>query len=226
MNMEIKHESFVKIVQKDNGKSFLTILSSRTFKDFISKIEVIAQQATDYGYSDSKVEDDVKSGRDKFIGDLFEIFAEGFLKILSTDNRIGIFDYIPVLSADDNGVDGFGKNIEGNPCTVQIKYRGNPTYKLLERDIKQFPYQSIRNYNVDPNQKNNMFIFTNCEGLHWYTESKVFNNDLNVINGIMISSLIDNNEGFWIGFENIIVNSIKGIGVDRLSERFIQQLDN
>ncbi len=114
-------------------------------------------------------------------------FAEAFFIQFSSDNRIGVYDYKPVLAEDDNGVDGYGKNINGQPCTIQIKYRGNPTYTLKERDIKQFPYQSIINYDIDYKKSDNMIIFTNCEGLHWYTESKVFDNKIRVINGKTIS---------------------------------------
>lgn len=223
--MRIKHQSFINIIQKDYGDSFARLITKRTFNDFLKEIDSISDLSSDYGYSDSDVEDEVVTGKYKFIGDLFEIFAEIFFIQFQSDNRIGVFDYKPVPSDDDNGVDGFGKNINGLPCTIQIKYRGNSTYQLKERDIKQFAYQSIIKYDVYHKRNDTMIVFTNCEGLHWYTESKVFDNKLRVINGKMISSLIDNNEGFWNSFKNIISESIKNIGIEKLTNIFNEKIN-
>lgn len=216
----ITHQSFANIIQKDYGQSFANILVKRTFNELIKEIESLSELADQYGYADSEEEDELKTGKYKFTGDLFEIFAEVFFIQFQSDNRIGLFDYRTVPSEDDNGVDGFGKNINGLPCTVQVKFRGNPTYRLKERDIKQFAYQSIIKYDVDHKRNDTMIIFTNCQGLHWYTESKVFDNKLRVINGKMISSLIDNNEGFWNNFKNIVKESIQNLGVEKITEIF------
>ena len=192
----IKHEKFQDIVNKDFGESFIELLKCRTFKDFCQEINSISENYELYGYQDSVVEDETLPGSLKFRGDLFEIFAEIFFKINDADNRIGVFDYQPVQSHDDNGVDGISKNIDGVNTTIQVKYRMNPMYSLKERDIKQFAFQSILKYGVDLKQDNNMIVFTNCQGLHWYTDSNVFQNKLRAINGDMISRMIDNNEGF------------------------------
>jgi hypothetical protein len=220
----IKHNSFNKIIQRDLGDSFVKILKTRNLGDLLKTLDNLSNRASDYGYSDVCIDDDIKLAKYKFMGDLFEIFAEAFFTQFSSDNRIGVFDYSPVSEDDDNGVDGFGKNIGGNPLTVQVKYRGDLTYSLKERDIKQFPYQSIINFNIDPKLDNNMIIFTNCSGLHWYTKSNVFCNKIRVINGDVISQLIDNNEGFWNGFKNLVIESVKNIGVDRLSTIVIDKL--
>jgi len=222
--MKITHTSFTKIVQRDYGDSFAKILQGRTFSDFLLAIDSISDSAYDYGYSDSEIEDETKLGKWKFIGDLFEIFAEAFFIQFQSDNRVGVFGYKPVSSEDDNGVDGFGRNINGLPCTIQIKYRGNPAYTLKERDIKQFAYQSIINYDIDWKKDDNMIIFTNCEGLHWYTDSKVFDGRIRVINGEMISKMIDNNEGFWNTFRDLVVKSISEIGVDKLTQLFVDKI--
>lgn len=222
--MEIKHESFNKILHKDYGDAFIRMINSRNFKYLLEEIESISELSEDYGYQDLNIEDDTRPAKNKFIGDLFEIFAECFFLLNSSDNRIGVHEYNPVMSDDDNGVDGFGKNIDGLPCTIQVKYRSNPTYKLKERDIKQFPYQSIINYDVDWKRNGSMLVFTNCDGLHWYTESKVFNSKIRVINGSTISSMIDNNEGFWSGFKSIVETTIKNKGVDKLYEIFKSKL--
>lgn len=223
---KITHSAFNKILMIDNGESFQKMLKCRTLSELKNKLEEISNESFDYGYSDTTIEDDIKLGKYKFIGDLFEIFAESFFILFSSDNRIGIFDYKPVPSDDDNGVDGVAKNIDGDICTIQVKYRGNPVYQLKERDLKQFGYQSIVKYDIDYKKSKNMIVFTNCSGLHWHTESKVFDNRLRVINGEMISQLIDNNEGFWNSLQKLMLNSIKELEIDKLTELFEKELLN
>lgn len=210
----IKHEKFQDIVNKDFGESFIELLKCRTFKDFCQELNSISENYKLYGYQDSVVEDETVPGSLKFRGDLFEIFAEIFFKINDADNRIGVFDYQPVQSHDDNGVDGISKNIDGVNTTIQVKYRMNPMYSLKERDIKQFAFQSILKYGVDLKQDNNMVVFTNCQGLHWYTDSNVFQNKLRAINGDFISRMIDNNEGFWNSAKNLINETLQKTGID------------
>lgn len=213
----IKHEKFQDIINKDFGESFIELLKCRTFKDFCQEINSISENYELYGYQDSVVEDETLPGSLKFRGDLFEIFAEIFFKINDADNRIGVFDYQPVQSHDDNGVDGISKNIDGVNTTIQVKYRMNPMYSLKERDIKQFAFQSILKYGVDLKQDNNMIVFTNCQGLHWYTDSNVFQNKLRAINGDMISRMIDNNEGFWNSAKNLINETLQKTGIDYIN---------
>ena len=213
----IKHEKFQDIINKDFGESFIELLKCRTFKDFCQEINSISENYELYGYQDSVVEDETLPGSLKFRGDLFEIFAEIFFKINDADNRIGVFDYQPVQSHDDNGVDGISKNIDGVNTTIQVKYRMNPMYSLKERDIKQFAFQSILKYGVDLKQDNNIIIFTNCQGLHWYTDSNVFQNKLRAINGDFISRMIDNNEGFWNSAKSLINETLQKTGIDYIN---------
>jgi hypothetical protein len=70
-----------------------------------------------------------------------------------------------------------------------------------------------------------MIVFTNCEGLHWYTDSNVFGKKIRVINGETISKLIDNNEGFWHTFKDLMINSVREIGVQKLTDIFISQIE-
>ena len=229
--LTITHTAFKQILHIDYGKSFTKMLNCRTLKKMLKVLEEISDDPityhyvnTDNEYNEDNTDDDILNGKYKFIGDLFEIFAEVFLKIYSSDNRIGIYNYQPVPPEDDYGVDGFGKNINGENCTVQIKYRGNPIYELKERDIKQFGYQSIVKYDVDKHSKNNMFIFTNCIGLHWNTEVNVFNDKMNVINGEMISKMIDNNEPFWNSFKDIMIRTVEMMKVEKLTKLFKENL--
>jgi hypothetical protein len=222
--MLIKHEAFNKILHKDCGDVFIKMFSVRNFDNLLKVISKISEMSNNYGYCDNESEDELIIGQHKFVGDLFEIFSEVFFKQLKSDNRIGVFDYQPVYSEDDNGVDAFGKNIDKLPCTIQIKYRSNPISELTERDIKQFPFQSILKYGVDHKRNDTMIIFTNCQGLHWYTDSIVFDNKIRVINGETIALLIDNNEGFWETFKEIINISVKNMGVRKLYKTYMSKL--
>jgi hypothetical protein len=215
--MIIKHESFYNIVQKDFGQYFSMMASAGNFDNICKQINLISRKSLEYGYSDQNIEEDVKLGTMKFAGDLFEIFAEVFFLIYGKDNRVGVYDYLPVPAEDDNGVDGYGKNIEGGPCTVQVKFRNNPTYELKERDIKQFGLKSITDFNVDYNRQESMVIFTNCAGLHWYSESQVFTDLYRVINYESIKKLTDNNHAFWSSFEDIVLETIKSMDIDELT---------
>lgn len=212
----IKHEKFQDIVNKDFGESVIRLFKQRKFKDFCQELNSISENYELYGYRDSVVEDETIQGSLKFRGDLFEIFAEIFFIINEADNRIGVFGYEPVKSHDDNGVDGTSKNIDGINTTIQVKYLMNPMYFLKERDIKQFAFQSILKYEVDLKQDNNMIVFTNCQGLHWYTDSNVFQNKLRTINGHFISRMIDNNEGFWNSAKNLINETLQKIGINHI----------
>lgn len=214
----INHEKFQDILNKDFGKFFSEMLSCRTLNQLVSNIKDISSLYKEYGYIDFIDKNGVtKLGSSKFKGDLFEIFSECFFLLFSSDERVGIYDYKPVPSEEDNGVDGTCKNINGFKSTVQIKFKSDPTYELLERDIKQFPFQSYRKYGVDINEDNNMIIFTTCKGLNWKTEKDVFDNAIRVINGDFISNRIDNNEGFWASFRDLILKSIKEIGMDYIN---------
>jgi hypothetical protein len=101
-----------------------------TYKEFATRIDKLSDQFAIYGYEDKW----------HLIGDLFEIFAELFFNILGADNRIGMFNYHPVKKDHDNGVDGVGIGFDKLPATVQVKYRGDPTYELTSEDLKQFGF--------------------------------------------------------------------------------------
>lgn len=131
------------------------------------------------------------------IGDIFEIFAEIFFLAHQADNRVGVYGYTPVRKNEDNGVDGHGSGIDGEPAAVQVKYRGNPAETLKERDIKNFGFQAQNRYGVPVSSTTNMVVFTNSEGLHWHTDAQVSMGKVRSINGRMISSMIDNNMCFW-----------------------------
>jgi len=193
----LEHQSFTGLFIKNN--KVFDIFKSKTLTQLSNKIIKISKSFESFSYKDE----------DKLKGDLFEIFAECFFKILSADNRIGVYNYKPAPPNNDYGVDGYGTGMNDKPLTIQVKFRSDPKTELTQDDIKQFALQSIVNYNVDKDTKTNMIVFTNARGLHWATESKVFSGRIKSIGNGEISQLIDNNFVFWKSVNDLINETIK-----------------
>lgn len=215
--MKIKHEAFdnISILNPDFIKPLTSI---KTYNELIKSITSMSKEYNQFDYIDNikrfhsdfdlMTETQIKSlAENKFKGDLFEIFAECFLNLMGSYPTIGVSGYKPVVSYDDNGIDGYGVGIDGKPLTVQIKFRSNSTYELRRDDISYFGWLSIHPpFNVEFNSKN-FIIFTNCEGIHYSTKETYFNK-LRVINGKIIKATIDNNSNFWNNFSELIENSL------------------
>lgn len=194
----IQHASFVNLYNKNKKVFDLVFKDTKTLSQLTKKIIKLSKDFAKFAYKDA----------DKMKGDLFEIFAECYFKILSADNRIGVYNYQPAPAIDDYGVDGTGIGMDDKPLTVQVKFRSDPTTELTQDDIKQFALQSIVNYGVDKDTKTNMIVFTNAKGLHWVTDSKVFSGRVRSIGQDVISQLIDNNLVFWKEVNDMVSETI------------------
>ena len=183
----INHEAFVNLYNKRPIVFKEVFDKSQTLKQLMSKIGDASMIFQELGYPDSE----------KVKGDLFEIFAELFFKVLAADNRIGVFDYKTAPSDEDYGVDGFGIGMDEKPLTVQVKFRSNQEHELTSDELKQFAFQSFIRYDVDKTTQTNLIIFTSAKGLHWVTDSKVFSGRLRCIGFDQIRKLVDNNTIFW-----------------------------
>lgn len=134
----------------------------------------------------------------KYLGDGFEFFIELFLKLHPVDNRIGIYDYIPVQE-NDNGVDGIGVNINMEPSVVQIKYRSNnKTMLTATKDhLSNLFSDGMLAHNVVADIENTKnyrhFVFTTGKGLHFYTDSEMFKNKVKTFGYNELRSIVDNN---------------------------------
>lgn len=148
------------------------------------------------------------TGLNRFKGEVFEIFINGFLIICGTDARVSVLNYTPERKVNDWGVDGYGIGNNGGPLTVQIKFRSNANHLITQDELGQFAYQSIIAYNVDKDS-NNLLLITSCEGLNPITASQVFMNKIRVINGEIIKNIVDDNNIFWENFLKLIDVTIK-----------------
>lgn len=195
----IEHSAFKNLLIKrfDFG-----MFNSNTLTELSNRIIEISSRFEEFGYT-------VDDGSNKFKGDLFEIFAEIFFKLTSSDNRVGITDYEYVKDVDDYGVDGTGIAINGHPATIQVKFRSNPTNLLTIKDLKNLHGISYKKYNVPIEEDNNIIIFTNCEGVHWNTETNVLMSSVMTYDKGKLDRLINNNTSFWKNLNNMIEFNIK-----------------
>jgi len=93
-----------------------------------------------------------------YVGDGFEFLMEIFIKSHAFDNRIGITNYEPIKSNDDNGIDGTGINISGEKCVIQHKYRSNSqSFLTANKDhlSNMFSAASVRGINSVVQEKAN-----------------------------------------------------------------------
>jgi hypothetical protein len=194
----INHESFVNLYCKDQSIFESIFKDTKTLSQLSNKIIKASKNFEALAYKDA----------DKVKGDLFEIFSECFFKVLSADNRIGVYNYQPAPPIDDYGVDGIAIGMDEKPLTIQVKFRSDATTELTQEHIKQFAFQSIVTYNVDKDTTTNMIVFTNAKGLHWVTESRVFSGRVKAIGYDQISQLVDNNTVFWRNVKDLIENTV------------------
>lgn len=177
------------------------------FNTFCSRLEALA--LTRYGGPD---EEDAKN---KFKGDLFELFVEFLIKYKGTCNTVGICDYQTSNEAKitDYGVDGIGKStVNSKMATVQAKYRqenytihwndgsfGNfrgESYELImAKDPTQFPTDNTQ-----------MLYITSAGDVH-YSIHDISRMKIRVIDRMGLRELCDNMTEFWVQFRESILGS-------------------
>jgi hypothetical protein len=206
----IKHVAFSNLFLIDNGVINKYFDNINNFDTLIGRIDRVSKKIIkDYWslYPPEIGNPDV--GLLRLKGDIFEIFVEALLKLAGSHPSLGVYNYVPVVKANDWGVDGSGIGLDGSPLTVQVKYRSDPKVELLERDIKQFPLQSFKAYDVDLNTSTNLLLIASCEGLSPITASEVFFSQITVINRQKIAKIVNKNFGFWHDLTDLINNTIK-----------------
>tara|TARA_B100001173_G_C16024451_1_gene563405 strand:- start:2412 stop:2990 length:579 start_codon:yes stop_codon:yes gene_type:complete len=148
------------------------------------------------------LKDKIRYDPKKYKGDGFEFLVEILLKSHAYDNRLGITNYEPVQS-DDNGVDGFGFNLSGEKCVVQIKYRSNKKEVLSSNKdhLSNMISDGMIQHKVvisDDNKKcPRHYVITTANGLHHYTDNENFKGFVHCIGHDQLRSMLDNNLSFW-----------------------------
>jgi len=137
-----------------------------------------------------------------YMGDAFEFFVELFLNIHDTDNRVGVYNYVPVPSHEDRGADGFGVNIRKEKSVVQVKFRGNVDTLLTANEdhlsnlITAGALMGI-SYDLTDRKNYRHFVFTTAKSLHFYTDEEMFDGQVFCFGIDQFRSMVDNNPIFW-----------------------------
>jgi len=211
----LRNDIFVKYFGKNkNGKEL------RKISTLVNRINVISENVIkDYWTLYPDDHNCHGSGLNRLKGDIFEIFIEGFLKLMGNTPSVGVFNYRPEKKEDDLGVDGFGLGIDKKALTVQVKFRTLPKQQLDQTDIKQFPFQSYVLYGVDIHTNTNLLLVTSCSGLYPMTKTRTFRSKIREINLEQLKNLIDDNAAFWNNFNNLINNTVRIIyGTQKLNK--------
>jgi len=138
----------------------------------------------------------------KYKGDGFEFLVEILLKSHAYDNRLGITNYEPVQS-DDNGVDGFGLNLVGEKCVVQVKYRSNKKQVLTANTdhLSNMISDGMIKHKVVIAEDNTKcprhYVITTANGLHNYTDNENFKGFVHCIGYDQLRVMLDGNMSFW-----------------------------
>jgi len=191
--MQIEHQfktkshDLVSLFDKTNKMS--------TFKTKVGK--QANQDILNYPYND-------------YVGDAFEFLVELIIKLHPVDNRLGITEYFPVQETD-NGVDGYGINMDGNKCAIQAKFRNDVTSNLsaTKDHLDSFLVEAMSN-DIFPLKKLEKgcpkhYIFTTAESLHHYTETEKWKKwNIKLIGWKHLRQMLDNNYLFWDKCREII----------------------
>lgn len=137
----------------------------------------------------------------KYVGDAFEFFVELFLEIHNVDNRVGVYKYVPINPTEDIGADGYGINMQGNKCAVQVKYRSN-TDTLLTNNEDKLGNLMVAGMHEGVTFSNNKkefrhFVFTTAKELHFHTNEQMYKGKVKCFGINQFRKMVDNNPIFW-----------------------------
>lgn len=168
-----------------------------TFRQWYNRVETISKHMGDL------------NTRNKFKGDMLEVFAEIFFTIFQSDEGLGITQYNPIDINDDYGVDAVGVNVNGHNVAIQVKYRSNPQELITYADIAKTYTSALMQFNLNDVAKYNktLYLFTNSNGVTG-AFTKVMQQKVVIINKGVITTKIDNNKTFWLKAYDMIFNAL------------------
>lgn len=139
-----------------------------------------------------------EDARNKFKGDMLEVFSEIFFYQFQTDEALGITEYQPIEINDDYGVDARGINVNGKQSAIQVKYRSNPEDKISYADIARTFTSAVLQLHMKDVIDNDrtVFLFTNAGGVTGAFDT-VMQKKTVIITRAVIATKVDNNVTFW-----------------------------
>jgi superfamily II DNA or RNA helicase len=167
-----------------------------TVNSFCNRVKYLSEK-----YSD-------KIDSNKFKGNSLELLAEFLCKFNGSDNRVGIYDYIPVESNDDTGVDGYGKGENKFPSTVQVKFRsGDYVLRANDDHLSNFLNASTRKCGVRMKDTKNMLIITTGLKVDEWTLENMLYNSVRVLNRDALREMLDKRVEWWTRFYESVKSS-------------------
>ena len=139
-----------------------------------------------------------EDARNKFKGDMLEVFSEIFFYQFQTDEALGITEYQPIEINDDYGVDARGINVNGKQTAIQVKYRSNPEDKISYADIARTFTSAVLQLHMKDVIDNDrtVFLFTNAGGVTGAFDTVMQKKTVIITRGV-IATKVDNNVTFW-----------------------------
>ena len=182
---------------------------TKTLKEFIKRLNALSCSlptldkdcAMAYGRGTTYINNKaIVSDKDKFkiLGDGFELFVEVLIQIMGSHPHIGIGDYTPFgqdAGEDDQGVDGYGVNMNLARTGIQCKFTNDPEYEFTANG------SNLVNFIVEAGfegilKKGQLYLFTTASGINWRTQQK-WRNVVIVFNRQKIEKFVKNNSLFW-----------------------------
>jgi hypothetical protein len=161
----------------------------KTINDFCHRVETLSEKYLDSYYASDKI--------NKFKGDVTEILAEIFFNMYAAEPRVGLFNYTPIDSTDDYGVDGTGTNVNNDFSVAQVKFRSDPTSKITWEDMAKTFAKGIISYPQLSREKDKVvFLFTTTYDVTGPCKINL-RDRLVLIDRYIIAGYIDNNFNFW-----------------------------
>jgi hypothetical protein len=147
--------------------------------------------------------------RNKFKGDMLEVFSEIFFYQFQSDESLGVTEYSPIEINDDYGVDARGVNVNGKETAIQVKYRSNPDDKISYADIARTFTSAVLQLHMKDVIDNDrtVFLFTNAGGVTGAFD-KVMQKKTVIITRGVIATKVDNNVTFWKNAFDMIWNTL------------------
>jgi len=195
-----------------NGQPIITI------DKFCSHVRWQAGQLA-AGLVDSGVSQDAAEGSaNKYKGDALEILVEYMMLTMGETSMLSVWDYKPMPSSCDYGIDGYGKGANGKTATVQVKnYIPTPEFMLTDRVLGTFLASSSLGFTidgetlaVDQDDTKNMLVVTTGLGFHYGFEAR-YGNKVRCVNRENLKAMLDNQHEWW----NRFYDSIHGSQIKR-----------
>ena len=151
-------------------------------------------------------DDDAKN---KFKGDMLEVFSEIFFKQFESDESLGITEYQPIEINDDYGVDARGINVNGKQSAIQVKYRSNPEDRISYADIARTFTSAVLQLHMKDVIDNDrtVFLFTNAGGVTGAFDTVMQKKTVIITRGV-ITTKVDNNITFWKNAYDLIYRTL------------------